>query len=88
MPGSSIIAVEVLSRIDVVGHRDYFEAFMASVFHHIGIEAPLPLPLPIPNETLALAELLRGMRFARDMVVYDTVLSDAVRASVSKNWEA
>ena len=35
-----------------------------------------------------LAELLRGMRFARDMVVYDTVLSDAVRASVSKNWEA
>ena len=37
---------------------------------------------------VALAELLRGMRFARDMVVYDTVLSDAVRASVSKNWEA
>ena len=88
MPASSIIAVEVLSRIDVVGHRDYFEAFMASMFHHLGIEAPLPLPLPIPNETLELAELLRGMRFARDMVVYDTVLSDAVRASVSKSWEA
>ena len=88
MPASSIIAVEVLSRIDVVGHRDYFEAFMASMFHHLGIDAPLPLPLPIPNETLELAELLRGMRFARDMVLYDTVLSDAVRASVSKSWEA
>ena len=88
IPASSIIAVEILSRIGLVGHRDYFEAFMASAFHHLEIDAPVPLPLPIPNETLALAERLRGMRFLESWVEFDMVLSDAVRASVAKNWDA
>lgn len=87
-PANSIIAVEILSRMGLVGHRDYFEAFMASVFHRHGIEAPIPLPLPIPNETLALAERLRKLRFLQSWVEFDVVLSDAVRASVAKNWDA
>ncbi|MFG5117930.1 hypothetical protein [Methylorubrum sp. POS3] len=87
VPGSSIIAVEVLSRIGIVGHRDYFEAFMATVFDRLEINAPIPLPLPIPNGTLELAERLRGLRFLRDWIEFDMVLSDAVRASVSKSWQ-
>lgn len=87
VPASSIIAVEVLSRVGIVGHRDFFEAFMASVFHHLKIDAPIPLPLPIANGTLELAERLRGLRFLREWLEFDMVLSDAVRASVAQNWQ-
>ena len=87
VPASSIIAVEVLARIGIVGHRDYFEAFMATVFHNLNIDAPVPLPLPIANGTLELAERLRGLRFIREWLEFDMVLSDAVHASVSKNWQ-
>ncbi|KQT49904.1 hypothetical protein ASG52_07370 [Methylobacterium sp. Leaf456] len=86
IPANSIIAVEVLARAGLVGHRDYFEAFMATVFDRLGITAPVPLPLPIANTTLELAERLRGLRFVREWVEFDMVLSDAVHASVSQNW--
>lgn len=85
-PGNSVIAAEILSHIDVVGHRDYFEAFVASAFHHIGVEAEVPPPPAIPAETLALADRLRPLRFAQDMINFDVIISDAVRSSVAKSW--
>ena len=85
-PGNSVIAAEILSHIDVVGHRDYFEAFVASAFNHIGVEADIPAPPAIPAETLALAERLRPLRFAQDMINFDAIISDAVRSSVAKSW--
>jgi len=85
-PGNSIIAVEILARLGLVGHRDYFDAFATTVFDRLGIEAGLPLPTPIQTEVLVLADRLRELRIAQDMVNFDTVISDGVRASVAKNW--
>lgn len=85
-PGNSIIAIEILARVGIVGHRDFFEAFMATVFDHVGIQAPVPVPDAIPAETLALAERLRSLKIAQDMLVFDVAMADAVRNAVEKGW--
>ena len=89
-PRSSITAVETLSRVAVVGHSDYFQAFVMTVYDRLGIEAPMPMPAPrlVSEEVLALAAQLRGLRIAREMVNFDSVITDAVRKSVAKSWDA
>lgn len=85
-PGISILAVETLARIGLVGHRDYFEAFVESIFDRLGIQAEIPVPTAISTEARALAGRLRELGPARDMVNFDEVLSDGVLRSVSKSW--
>lgn len=87
-PGNSIVAIEILARIGVVGHRTYFDAFAATLFDRLGLEGtvPLPAPAPIPPEALALAERLRGVRAVADMLVFDIAMSDAVLISLAKSW--
>ncbi|MCJ2032957.1 hypothetical protein [Methylobacterium sp. J-068] len=86
MPGHSIIAIEIIARVGIVGHRDYFEAFAATLFDRLGIDAQPPTPEPIPAETLVLADRLRGLKAAQEMLVFDIAMTDAVRDAVSKGW--
>lgn len=86
LPPNSIIAVEVLARIGIVGHRDHFEAFAATVFDRLGIEAAVPSPSPISEETYALADRLRTLKVAQEFLIFDEVMSEAVRKSVARNW--
>ncbi|GEP11891.1 hypothetical protein MMMDOFMJ_1885 [Methylobacterium gnaphalii] len=85
-PANSIIAVEVLARIGIVGHRNYYEAFAATVFDRLEIVAPPPSPSPIPAEILAFAERLRGIKAAVDFLVFDEVISRSVQDAVARNW--
>lgn len=87
-PGHSINAVETLSRIAIVGHADYFEAFVMTLFDRFGIEAPMPKRPPLSEEALALASELRSLKPALDMLGFDSVINDAVRNSVAKSWDA
>ncbi len=86
MPANSIIAVEVLSRVSIVGHRDHFAAFAATVFDRLGIDAPLPAPTPIAPEVHALADRLRPLRDVQGFLNFDSVMSEAIRKSVAKIW--
>jgi len=86
LPGHSIVAIEVLSRVGVVGHRDYFEAFAATLFDRLGVDATPPKPKPIAAEVLVLADRLRGVKAAQEMLVFDIAMADAVRDAVSKGW--
>ncbi|MGH1574175.1 hypothetical protein ACRAWG_30470 [Methylobacterium sp. P31] len=45
-PGNSIAAIEVLSRIEIVGHRTRFDAFAATLFDRLGIRTPIPVVPP------------------------------------------
>lgn len=85
-PGNSIVAIEILARVAIVGHRDYFDAFASTLFDRLGIEAPIPTPAPIPAETLALAERLRSVRAVDSMLVFDIAMADAVTVSLAKGW--
>ncbi len=85
-PGNSIVAIEILARVAIVGHRDYFDAFASTLFDRLGIEGPIPTPAPIPAETLALAERLRAVRAVDSMLVFDIAMADAVTASLAKGW--
>ena len=87
-PGNSIVAIEILARLGVVGHRTYFDAFASTLFDQIGLEGgvPLPAPVPISDEALALAERLRAVKAVADMLVFDIAMSDAVLMSLAKSW--
>ncbi|MGU3541057.1 hypothetical protein [Methylobacterium sp. A54F] len=87
-PGNSIVAIEILSRVGIVGHRTYFQAFVATLLDQLGIEAEVPQPPPIPAEVQALAERLRGVKGVEEMLVFDVAMSDAVLASISKSWDS
>lgn len=87
-PGNSIAAIEILSRVGIVGHKARYAAFVSTLFDRIGLDAPVPvLPEP-PAETLALAERLRAVKAVEDMLVFDVAMSDAVKASLAKSWDA
>lgn len=85
-PANSIIAVEVLSRFGIVGHRNHYDAFAASVFDRLEIAAPPPSAPPVPTEILAFAERLRGIKAAVDFLVFDEVISRSVEEAVARNW--
>jgi hypothetical protein len=87
-PGNSIVAIEILARLGIVGHRTYFEAFASTLFDQIGLEGivPMPAPVPISNEALALADRLRAVKAVADMLVFDIAMSDAVLMSLAKSW--
>lgn len=85
-PANSIIAVEVLSRFGIVGHRNHYDAFAATVFDQLGIVAQPPSSPPIPTEILAFAERLRGIKAAVDFLVFDEVISRSVQEAVARNW--
>lgn len=87
-PGNSIVAIEILARIGIVGHRDFFEAFVATLIDRLGLAAEVPAPAPIPVEALALADRLRPLRVAQEMLAFDRVMSDAVLNSVAKSWKS
>lgn len=87
-PGNSIVAIEILARVGIVGHRDFFEAFATTVFDRLGIDAPVPTPDPIPADVLLLAERLRSLRVAQEMLVFDVAMADAVRDAVGKGWNS
>ncbi|MEA1834801.1 hypothetical protein U8607_22150 [Methylobacterium durans] len=85
-PGNSIVAVEILSRIGIVGHRDAFEAFVATLLDRLEIQDTVPAPEPIPADVIDLAGRLRQVRPVDDMLIFDTVMADVVRSSVAKAW--
>lgn len=85
-PGNSIAAIEVLARVEIVGHTTQFPAFASTLFDRLGIDAPIPILPPVPAETLALAERLKSVKAVEDMIVFDVAMSDAVKASVDKSW--
>lgn len=85
-PGNSIAAIEVLSRIEIVGHRTRFPAFASTLFDRLGITTPIPALPPVPAETQALAQRLRSVKAVDEMLVFDVAMSDAVKASVDKSW--
>lgn len=85
-PGNSIVAVEILSRIGIVGHRDSFEAFVTSMLDRLEIADTVPAPEPIPADVVDLAGRLRQVRAVDGMLTFDVIMSDAVRSSVAKAW--
>lgn len=85
-PGNSIVAIEILARIGIVGHRDYFAAFCSTLFDQAGIDEAVPAPSPIAPEALALAERLRKIKAVEPMLVFDIAMADAVISSVAKSW--
>jgi hypothetical protein len=86
-PGNSIVAMEIISRIKVVGHSDYTNEYYTALLDRLGV-APVEMAHPQPSEDLlSLATLLRSVDAARDMVAFDTVISDAVRHAVGKSWQ-
>jgi hypothetical protein len=85
-PGNSIAAIEVLARVEIVGHRTRFAAFASTLFDRLGIKAPIPVLPPIPAETLALAERLKAVKAVEEMIIFDVAMSDAVKALVDKSW--
>ncbi|MEL6065087.1 MULTISPECIES: hypothetical protein [unclassified Methylobacterium] len=87
-PGNSIAAIEVLSRVGIVGHKTRFEAFARTLFDQLYIDAPLPvLPEP-PAAVRDLAQQLRTLRPVEEMLVFDVAISDAVKDIVDKHWNA
>lgn len=87
-PGNSIVAIEILARVGIVGHRDFFEVFATTVFDRLGIDAPVPSPDPIPADVLLLAERLRALKVAQEMLIFDVAMADAVRDAVEKGWNS
>ncbi|NEU11037.1 hypothetical protein G3T14_02675 [Methylobacterium sp. BTF04] len=85
-PGNSIVAIEILARVGIVGHRDFFEAFVTTLFDRLGIDGPVPVPEPIPADVMLLAERLRPLKVAQEMLVFDIAMADAVRDAVGKGW--
>jgi hypothetical protein len=87
-PGHSIAAIEVISRLGVVGHRDRFEAFASSLIDRLEIDVPVPAAPTIADEVLALADRLRSVKAVHEMLVFDMALSDAVKNLVDKIWKS
>ncbi|MDR7035290.1 hypothetical protein J2X36_000025 [Methylobacterium sp. BE186] len=85
-PSHSIAAIETLAHIGLVGHRDHYEAFMASLLDRLGIEESAPQAHPVPAAVLDLADRLRKLSSLEEMIVFDVAISDAVRSAVAKNW--
>jgi hypothetical protein len=82
------VAIEVLSRVQVVGHAAHYDAFIATLFDHLGVEAPPVEPdLPSPD-VLATAEALREDGAAEFLVTHDLRLSEAVSDIIGKQWVA
>ncbi|WP_267425903.1 hypothetical protein [Methylobacterium sp. GC_Met_2] len=86
-PGNSIVAVEVLARVGIVGHKVQFPAFASMLFDRLGVDAPIPIMPPVPAKTQALAERLKSVKAIEEMLVFDVALSDMVKASVGKHWD-
>jgi len=87
-PGHSIAAIEVISRVGIVGHRERFEAFASTLFDRLGLDIPLPAAPALPADALALADRLRAVKAVQEMLVYDIALTDAVKDTVDKIWKA
>ncbi|MCJ2136918.1 hypothetical protein MKK69_23185 [Methylobacterium sp. J-026] len=85
-PGNSIVAVEVLARVGIVGHQAQFPAFASMLFDRLGINVPLPDLPPVPAEVRALAERLRSSKAVEEMLVFDGAISKMVEVSVAKHW--
>lgn len=85
-PGNSIVAIEILARVGIVGHRRYYEAFVSTLLDRLGVSDTVPRPEPIPAEVTALAERLKTVRAVSDMLVFDVAMTDAVLSSVAKSW--
>jgi hypothetical protein len=85
-PGNSIVAIEVLARLDVVGHASRYNAFTATLFDRIGVEPKAVTRPPVSDGVLALAGRLRGIREATEMIVFDKAIADAVENSVARVW--
>ncbi|MCJ2073132.1 hypothetical protein MKK75_30845 [Methylobacterium sp. J-030] len=87
-PGNSIAAIEVLSRVGIVGHKARFGAFARSLFDQLELDVPLPdMPSP-PDSVRDLAQQLRTIRAVDEMLVFDIAISDAVKDIVDKHWDA
>lgn len=85
-PGNSIAAIEVLSRVGIVGHKTRFNAFAQTLFHQVYLDVPPP-ELPKPSAAVqTLAELLRSIKPVEEMLVFDVAISDAVKDIVDKHW--
>lgn len=81
------LALEALSRIDVVGHEAYWDPYVSTVFGKLGLAGREHPPAPvIPPEVQALAENLRRAGTPRAVIEYDVALSEAVRGVVAKQW--
>lgn len=87
-PGNSIAAIEVLSRVGIVGHTTRYRAFASTLLDRIGLDLPVPERPEPAAEVLDLAERLRAVRPVDDMLVFDVAMSDAVKASIDKNWDS
>jgi hypothetical protein len=86
-PGHSIVAMEVLSRINIVGHKNFFTQFTQTLTSHLGLEVDVPPPPPVARDVSELADKLRTIKEAKDMVVFDAAINDAVYQVIEKNWK-
>lgn len=82
------VAVEVLSRIDVVGHAAYQEAFLATLFDRLETAMPEIEATRPPPEVLAAAQALREDGEAAFLIANDLRLSEAVSDIIGKQWAA
>lgn len=85
-PGNSIVAMEIISRVKIVGHSDYTNEYSTALLDRLGVSSIDAPPLQVPPEVSALATLLKSIELAREMVNFDVVISDAVRHAVIKSW--
>lgn len=82
------VAIEVLSRVDVVGHTAHYDAFLATLFDHLGTAAPAIEPDVASPEVLAAAEALRADGEAEFLIDHDLRLSETVADIIAKQWAA
>lgn len=85
-PADATEALDVLSRIGIVGHRDHVGVFATMLSERLGIDLAIPAPVPVPAATRALAARLRELDAAQDSVALDEALSAGIARSIARNW--
>lgn len=80
-------SLETLSRLEVVGHARYWDAFIATLFDRLGRVPPAVDRPEVPAEVGQLADALRATRVAAALVDIDVYLERAVLEAVGRQWE-
>jgi hypothetical protein len=80
------VAIQNLSRFDVVGHRNFWDAYTATMLDVLDLDIAPPPERPVPEAVVALADALAEVRTVYSLVEMDLDLSDKVHDLVEKQW--
>ncbi|GJD53290.1 hypothetical protein OPKNFCMD_6065 [Methylobacterium crusticola] len=79
-------AMDTLSRFNVIGHQQFWDAYTAMVSDVVGLSGTPPAERAVPEPVLRLAETLSRVRTTLALVELDINLSDKVYTIIEKQW--